>query len=173
MRLMCAVSSQKINDIDIIYSAPWAVEIQLIVAQWHHTATEIWVKIDSGNGLLPDEPSHYLNQCRLIISEVPWQSHWGHFTRDATTIIHKNQFKMAYLKFHSNFLGANELSYSPLISLIIVFDMSFYSGNYLSMILAKAFSRFAANLLIYSPGYKEKSEPCVHTQKVADRPREL
>ena len=33
-------------------------------------------------------PSHYLNQCWLIISEVQWHSHWGNFTRDASTINH-------------------------------------------------------------------------------------
>ena len=26
----------------------------LIVAKWHHMATETWVNIGSGNGLLPD-----------------------------------------------------------------------------------------------------------------------
>ena len=33
-------------------------------------------------------PSHYLNQCWLIISEVQWQSYEGNFTRDALTINH-------------------------------------------------------------------------------------
>ena len=33
-------------------------------------------------------PSHYLNQCWLIISEVQWQSYKGNFTRDASTINH-------------------------------------------------------------------------------------
>ena len=33
-------------------------------------------------------PSHYLNQCWLIISEVQWHSYWGNFTRDASTINH-------------------------------------------------------------------------------------
>ena len=31
-------------------------------------------------------PSHYLNQCWLIISEVQWHSYWGNFTRDASSI---------------------------------------------------------------------------------------
>ena len=33
-------------------------------------------------------PSHYLNQCWLIISEVQWHSYKGNFTRDASTIDH-------------------------------------------------------------------------------------
>ena len=33
-------------------------------------------------------PSHYLNQCWLIISEVQWYSYQGHFTREALTIRH-------------------------------------------------------------------------------------
>ena len=33
-------------------------------------------------------PSHYLNQCRLIFSEVQWHSYKVNFTRDASTITH-------------------------------------------------------------------------------------
>ena len=33
-------------------------------------------------------PSHYLNQCWLIISEVQWHSYQGNFTRDASAINH-------------------------------------------------------------------------------------
>ena len=33
---------------------PWSAMRQLIVAYWRHMATEIWVNIGSGNGLLPD-----------------------------------------------------------------------------------------------------------------------
>ena len=35
-------------------------------------------------------PSHYLNQCWLIISEVQWHSYYGNFTRDASTINYWN-----------------------------------------------------------------------------------
>ena len=38
-------------------------------------------------------PSHYLNQCWLIISEVQWHSYLGNFTRDTSTINHQNQFQ--------------------------------------------------------------------------------
>ena len=46
-------------------------------------------------------PSHYLNQCWLIINEVQWQSPAGNFTRDTS-------LKLAW-KFHLNLPGANEL----------------------------------------------------------------
>ena len=38
-------------------------------------------------------PSHYLNQCWLIINEVQWHSYQGNYTRDASTINHKNLFE--------------------------------------------------------------------------------
>ena len=38
-------------------------------------------------------PSHYLNQCWQIISEVQWHSYQGDFTSDASTISHRNPFE--------------------------------------------------------------------------------
>ena len=52
-------------------------------------------------------PSHYLNQCWLIISKVQWHSSECNFTRDAS--ITKIRLKITYLKFHWNSPGANEL----------------------------------------------------------------
>ena len=54
-------------------------------------------------------PSHYLNQCWLVISEVQWHLYQGNFTRDASTSNTKIHLKMTYLKFHAYFPGANEL----------------------------------------------------------------
>ena len=48
-------------------------------------------------------PSHYLNQCWLI-SKVEWHSSKGKFTTNTEIIC-----EIKYLKFHSNFPGANEL----------------------------------------------------------------
>ena len=56
-------------------------------------------------------PSHYLNQCWLIISEVQWHSYKSNFTRDASTITNI-RLKITYLKFQSNSPGANELIHS-------------------------------------------------------------
>ena len=51
-RPICTYNSVKWTDrLDIRYTPP---SIQLIVALWHHMATEVWVNIGSGNGLLPD-----------------------------------------------------------------------------------------------------------------------
>ena len=54
-------------------------------------------------------PSQYLNQCWLIISDVQWHSYEDNFTRDASPSITKICLKITYLKYHSNFPGANEL----------------------------------------------------------------
>ena len=55
-------------------------------------------------------PSHYLNQYWLIISEVWWHLYYGNFKRDAPQpSITKIGLKITYIKFHLNFLGANEL----------------------------------------------------------------
>ena len=69
------------------------------IGYWHHMATEIWVNIGTGNGLLPDGtkplPEPILTFHNL--SPVPQPS------------ITKNRLKITYLKFHSNFSGVNEL----------------------------------------------------------------
>ena len=38
-------------------------------------------------------PSHYLNQCWLIIRQVQWHPYQGNFTKDASTINHLNLFE--------------------------------------------------------------------------------
>ena len=65
-------------------------------------ATEIWVNIGSGNGVLPDgtkplpEPM-LIDHMRAIRQEI------------SQTSITKIRLKITSLKFHSNFPGANEL----------------------------------------------------------------
>ena len=54
--------------------------------------------------------SPYLNQCWLIISKVKWHSSKGKFTRLPQPSITYIIWKIRYLKCHSNFPGANELS---------------------------------------------------------------
>ena len=59
-------------------------------------------------------PSHYLNQCWLIISDVPWQSPEANFIRDIIPpSIYKITLSITYPKFHSNLPGANELNSKP------------------------------------------------------------
>ena len=54
-------------------------------------------------------PSHYLNQCLLIISEVQWQSPDGIWPEIPQPPITKISLKMTFLKFYSNLPGANKL----------------------------------------------------------------
>ena len=53
-------------------------------------------------------PSHHLNQCWPIISEVKWHSYSGNFLNHQPSIT-KIHLKITCLKFYSNFPGANEL----------------------------------------------------------------
>ena len=50
-------------------------------------------------------PSHYLNQCWLIITKVEWHSSKGKFRRDTSAINHWNYLENEVPKFHSNFPG--------------------------------------------------------------------
>ena len=54
-------------------------------------------------------PSHYLNQCWLIIDKVQWHSGDGNFTKD-TSITNLFKIEITDLKFPSNLPGANELT---------------------------------------------------------------
>ena len=51
-------------------------------------------------------PSHYLNQCWLIISDI----HLRAISQDTSAINHKISLKITYVKCNSILLGANELS---------------------------------------------------------------
>ena len=55
-------------------------------------------------------PSHYLNQCWLIISDVQWQSPEGNFTEIHQPPTTKFSFKINHLKLHSSLPEANELT---------------------------------------------------------------
>ena len=67
----------------------WLILMKLINSLWPSDA--IWWHI-SGSTLAQvmacclAAPSHYLNQCWLIISKVQWYSLEGNFTRDTSTI---------------------------------------------------------------------------------------
>ena len=54
-------------------------------------------------------PSHYLNQCWLIISKVDGHSSKGKFTKTTQPSITEIIWKIKLLKLHSNFPEANEL----------------------------------------------------------------
>ena len=48
--------SRSMASFTINYALEGSLIIQLIVAHWHNMATGIWVKIGSGNALLPEGP---------------------------------------------------------------------------------------------------------------------
>ena len=56
-------------------------------------------------------PSHYLNECWLIIKAVQWHSSDSNFTRDTPTIT-KISMNITWIKFHSILPGA-ELQSMP------------------------------------------------------------
>ena len=56
-------------------------------------------------------PSHYLNQCWLIITKVQWCSSESNFAWDITAIGHWTfSLKIIFLRFYWNLPGANELT---------------------------------------------------------------
>ena len=55
-------------------------------------------------------PSHYLNQCWLIISEVLWHSPDGNFTWNAQDIYPWREFEITNLSLHPQVPGTNELN---------------------------------------------------------------
>ena len=62
-------------------------------------------------------PSHYLNQCWLIISKVFWHSSEDIIKRFEDTLSNKARLKITFLKSHKDLPGANELktiSHKPL-----------------------------------------------------------
>ena len=74
-------------------------------------ATEIWVNICSGNGLLPDGtkplPGPMLTDHQLSpVTCMLGQFHKRFLNQELLKI----RLKITYLKFHSNFPGANELN---------------------------------------------------------------
>ena len=78
-------------------------------------ATEIWVNISSGNGLLPDGtkplPEPMLTSS-VRSSDIHLRASSQEITQPSITeIIWK--IKYMYLKFHSNFPGASELNFMP------------------------------------------------------------
>ena len=61
-------------------------------------------------------PSHYLNQCWLIISDIHLRaSSQEMLQRSITEII----WKIKYLKFHSNFPGANKLKQNHMNHMVV------------------------------------------------------
>ena len=90
---------------------PWVNSLWLSDTIWWHRTGSTLVHVMAW---CPQAPSHYLNQCWLIISQVRWQSCEGNSQEIPQPSITKISLKIPYLKFHSNLPGVNELmSSSP------------------------------------------------------------
>ena len=72
------------------------------MAWWRHMALE-WSTLDQVMAWCLTAPSHYLNQCWIIISKVQRHSSEGNFTIDTSAINHNHLPKL------SNLPGTNEL----------------------------------------------------------------
>ena len=86
--------SKTLNDYILVFNPLWPSD-----SAWRHKSGSTLAQVMA---CCLTAPSHYLNQCWLIMSEDLWQSPDGNFTRG---------LKIAYLKFPSNLQGANELTH--------------------------------------------------------------
>ena len=78
-------------------------------------ATEIWVNIGSGNGLLPDGTWTNVDWSSVKSSDIHIRAISQEMPQPSIT---KICMKSMCLKFHSNFPGANELIHSQLGSFL-------------------------------------------------------
>ena len=56
-------------------------------------------------------PSHYLNQCWLIITQAHWNITEGNFTETVLDITHYKVFEITYLKILQHITEVNELTF--------------------------------------------------------------
>ena len=100
MRHIAEYQSEKTEILVSIAAEPHIFH-QLIVAYWRHTQVMAWCLT---------APSHYLNQCWLLISEVLWHSSENKSTARAQAIILHNELKSYVGKLLSYHPGAIVLS---------------------------------------------------------------
>ena len=82
----------------------WVNSLRPSDAMWRHTSESTLAQVMA---CYLTAPSHYLNQCGLIINDVQCHSYSGQEMPQPS--ITKICLKITCLKFHSNFPGANEL----------------------------------------------------------------
>ena len=97
-------------------------------------------------------PSHYLNQCWLLISEVLWHSPESNFTASAQTTLLYSEFEDYTFKINATFPRANELTHWGRVTHICVSDLtSVVSDNGLSPGRRQAIIRTNAGILLIRP----------------------
>ena len=90
----------EVQEQDVLFKSLWPSD-----TIWRHKSGSTLAQVMAC--CLP-APSHYLNQCWLIIRKVQWHPSENNCTRDSSAII-EISLKITYLKFCSNLPGANEL----------------------------------------------------------------
>ena len=80
---------------------------------WRHTSRSTLAQVMACCLMAP---SHYLNQCWIIISKVQWHSSECNLEEMPQPSVTEISFKITYLRFCSNLPGANELRYHSLNS---------------------------------------------------------
>ena len=74
-------------------------------------------------------PSHYLNQCWLIISKVQWHSSECNFKEIPQPSVPEISLKITYLKFCSNLPGANELNVASFTGTAVFYQPGMLQGG--------------------------------------------
>ena len=88
-------TTQVITYVDLSRKMSWSIRLRAQDINslwpsdtiWQHKSESTLVKVMA---CCLTAPSHYLNQCWLIISEVQWHPSESNFTRDASVISHWN-----------------------------------------------------------------------------------
>ena len=97
------LSKPMMTQISGIYTRPERVNsLWPSYAIWHHRSGSTLVQVMA---CCLTAPSHYLNQCWLILSKNQWYS-----SEVPQTSITKISLKITYLEFYPNLPGTNELS---------------------------------------------------------------
>ena len=74
-------------------------------------------------------PSHYLNQCWLIISKAQWHSYEDDFTRDIQPSTSQIRKVSIYLRFYYNIPGANVLTHWGRVMHICIGNLNIIGSN--------------------------------------------
>ena len=94
-------------------------------------------------------PSHYLNQCWIIISGVLWHPPRGNFTKVLMKLIHNICWEITLLKLLPHLPGANELIYGGHMASWNLVNIDW--GNELLSVRHQAITWTSADILTIKP----------------------
>ena len=101
-KLLFCIMSLKIILLKLLPYLPGVNEL----ISWHRS----WSTLAQVMACCLTAPSHYLNQCLLIVSTGQWCLFKGNFTRDSSAINHENQLQFASINFFQISPGVIELT---------------------------------------------------------------